>query len=795
MSPRHLASASALALAALALPLAAPAHAQPRATPSARVAPDDGDDDAQYISGLAEKELWDMVVRESRAFLKERASHRRATLVRYLLGDALYEQGDFAGARPVFEKVLEQSGFDREREARFRAGQCALELGDAKAAAQRFEQVLAKDPGYLRAPASFLLGEARFRAKDLDGAEQAYWATIQVEDAGDYAFDAACAMCWTAKERGALDQVVQRVDACLDAAKKDDPRVAELRLLQGEAHYGLGAHAKALEAFRKVPDGPQKSAARRGAGHALVALGRDAEAADEFEALRDADPRGALAQEALVLAGAARVRAGQSQRALELLASASDAEGLYWRGRALAASNRHDEALRAYESATRAKPDEELAATIANARADSLYALGRTSEAAKVYEDAGGDYALHAAAVARANEGAYDDAIRLARSLIEKHPDSPYADATRFVLGEALFQKGDVAAARAEFEAFAKASKDAAKVREARARLAWCDFQEKKFDAAESAFAALLRDAATDAERAELEFMAARSAEERASGDQGAARSATQRFARVADRYPDSPRRPEALLRLARLVDGEAGEAFLERLAHDHPTHELADDALFDLAERRSARGALEPALAAYEELEHLVPNSEYADRAAYGRAWCEHGLGRADAAAPRLDALARKRDLDATLRASAFELLVWVDADRGDARGAEQAVRELARLDVAADRVVAAARRAQQVLVEKGEAQRGAQLVAELARDTRDPDAAARLRVEEVFARLDLAAALEDPKARAKRVDEAEQVARGLASSRPDDPAVQEALFFVGEARYDAQDFERAIA
>lgn len=815
--------------------------AAPHLAPLAPRTPDDADDAAQYIAGLADKGLDDLVVKEGQAFLKQHGKHARATLVRYLVGDVLFERDDFAGARPLFAKVAEASDFERLREARFRLGQCALELGDARAAIAALEACIENDPDYLVAPATFLLGEARFAADDVPGAEAAYWAVMQLEEPGSYAFDAACAMCWTAKARGAHEQVAQRVEACIAAAAQDEARLPELWLLLGETRYTLGEHEAALAAFETVAMGEQRAAAQRGTAFALVALGRDAEAAGRFEAIATAAPKDPFANEARVRAAAARVRTGAFGQALQLLDSvpqaSRSAESHYWRGRALAGLGRHADALAALDRAAAAKPSADLLATITSARADALYALGRTDEAARVYEASGGDYALHAAAVARANAGDFTEAARLARELFERFPDSAYGTATRFVLGEAAFQSGDLDAARAAFAAVTiESGASPQDARRARSRTAWCDFRAGGFDAAEEGFEGLSKAANVDELAREALFMSARAAEELAAtlDPKRAAeprRRAVARYERFVDSHGDASERPEGLLRLARLVEGEAGERRLAQLAAEHAGHELAPDALLELAERRSARGDLAGAQTAYGALVELAPKGPHAAHAQLSAAWCANELGSYDEARTALRALLKRPGLEAERRASAHELLAWVEAARGDGRASEAAVQALAKAlpvdGASATRVLAVARRAAAALTAAGEPGRAASLMDGVAAlDASALDVVRAARVEAVFARLDASALEQNATRRARLVDEAEQSVRALAqahdraasskrrtdeaasgrgnatrgpavettASTPLDSSLAEAAFFVGESRYAAGLDARAL-
>jgi tetratricopeptide (TPR) repeat protein len=790
-----------------------PANARAAVAPSAPpwpvVADEAADEAAAFVVGLAAKDLHELVLKEGRAFLAAHAAHAEATLVRHLVAEAAYALARYDEARADFERVVAVPGFAQVREARFRLGQCALELGDARAAAAAFEALIASGADYLRPAAGFLLGEARFALREFEAAEAAYHGVLQLDEPGSYGFDAACAMCWTAKERGALDAVVARATACLAAAPADDTRASALWLLLGETQFARGAHGEALASFERVRGPEQVPAARRGAAFALVALGRDGEAALRFEALAAEAADGAARADATWRAAAAHVRAGANERALALLAGAQEPHGLLWRGRALLALGRHAEALSAFDVARRAGPDTELAAELARAHAEALVALGRGAEAAELLERSGGDHDLHVAAVAHANLGDWAAAVRSAQAALARFPDSPHATANRLVLAEALFQLGDRNGARVHFEAVA-ASAAREDAERARLRLCWCDFADGRFDAAQGAFGALAR--GDGAVATEAQFMAARALEELAALDRGEASRAraADAFARFVEERPGATQRPEAFVRLARLVPPAEAEAALRRLLAEHADHALCGAAALELAQREAARGEHGAALANFERA--LAGGAERA-ATLVGRAASQLELGAHDAARASLvevlEIEAREfearggeaRDVgpqgaespgaespgagsERPLRLAALELLAWVEAARGDGAAATEVVHAFARSAGDHERVLAAARRVHGVLTAQGAAERGAGLFAALASGAREPRHASVFAAEEVFAWLDAALAAR-----------AEERLRAALASAPADAGLLEAAFFVGEAHWSSGEHARALA
>ncbi|MEE8469147.1 MAG: tetratricopeptide repeat protein, partial [Planctomycetota bacterium] len=125
---------------------------------------DEGDDRYHFISGLAEKGLNEMVVKEATRFLEEFPDHARIDLARYRLASALFDLSRLDAARPHFAALAALDDFRFRDEVAFRSGQCELEAGDHDAAARAFERARSGEADYLRTSATFLLAEAHFRA-------------------------------------------------------------------------------------------------------------------------------------------------------------------------------------------------------------------------------------------------------------------------------------------------------------------------------------------------------------------------------------------------------------------------------------------------------------------------------------------------------------------------------------------------------------------------------------------------------------------------------------------------------
>lgn len=92
--------------------------------------------------------------------------------------------------------------------------------------------------------------------------------------------------------------------------------------------------------------------------------------------------------------------------------------------------------------------------------ADSYYALKRYTDAIRTYRrvvDQAGDYAMYQIAQAFNSAGDAYEAVSAFRELLEKYPDSPWAEEARYNLGYAFFQNQDYDQAIEEYRALIRA--------------------------------------------------------------------------------------------------------------------------------------------------------------------------------------------------------------------------------------------------------------------------------------------------------------------------------------------------
>ncbi len=735
---------------------------------------DDAEDAWRFIAGLAERDLHDQVVREAKSFLQDHGGHDRAPDVRYRLADALFELDRLDEARPHFERLAGRDGFSLGGEARFRLGQCELERGELQAAAAALQVVSQAGPDYLKDPATFLWGEALFRAQDFAQARERFAA---VDAKGERAADALHGQAWCAFRLDDTEGVIALVGR-FDQRFAGDARRGELAYLVGEAHLAAGRPGPARQAFAKVPDGPHKLAALRGAAFAAADEGDRRAAIQGFTAVLEQDPKGPHAREAALHRGIHVLELDGAEAALDAWKQhdpGDDAEALYWFARAELGAGNLDQAERHLKRALSLNGStDELRARLQQVRGDVVAANGNLLEAAQAWRASGTDWGLQAAAAALLTAGDHEGAIQVARELLDRE-EGEFHDEAALVLGEAQFATQDWKQAAETFVAIAKSDPDAPDRARATLRLGWCAFMTGDAASARTYFVDAAKNRGEHEGRSEARFMAARCAEEL--GDGQAART---EFADYLAKDAEGEHAAEAGLRGGRLIPGEAGEQRLAWVRSTYPDSPFAPRAVFELAERLSARQQVDAAIARYEELLEAYPNDVLAPHASYGLGWILWSSGQAG---PAATALWRTVDgSDETLVTAALELLVWAERKNGNASQARKACLAFAARTNDHGRRMGTAKEASLALIENGEPGEALGLWVELRGSSGSHAESAAIDVER--AHLILAAG---------RLDDCQTILDRLRRADEDVAGLGEAYLFLGEARFEAGDTKGA--
>jgi len=759
---------------------------------------DDAEEAYQFIVGLAEKSMHEVVVREARAFLQSYPRHPKAAKVRYRLATALFDQQKFQPARAELRRLESLEQFVYAAEVAFRLGQCELKLGDSERARTAFERVQRLDSEYLKLPATYLHGEAAFRCGDFGQASKSYQSVLGLKPAGDgrapgggeYRADAFYGLCWCAYKLEDYDQAAKRI-ANFCSSFKQDPRLDEMFFLLGECHLESGRHAQALAAYAAVEAGPSADGALRGAGFACAALGQHADAAQWFQRLLEDHPNSRFASEVALQSGIQWLLAGEPQSALDALAHPSTPQGpesLFWKARCHSQLGDHGAALtlleRALQDPSLQHPSKhgpngsELSARLEVARGDALFELGRGADAAAAYAAAGSDYALHAAAVARLNDGFPAEALRLIAPIAAK-PESEYRLDALLTQGEALFALQRFDEAFPLFDAVGVQSESREARGRALARAGWCLFRTGHHDQAATRFAEVGKSYPRSDFAPESLFMLGRSSE--AGGHPAKAKAA---FTAYLKAYSAGPHTVETSLRLARLEPGAAGEQRLEQLLKVAPDADLAAQARYDLAERQSADGRHAIATRNYRALLESGPDGALAAPATYGLAWGLFSQELYEPAAVALEHLLARRDLTPDLKLVGLELTVYTARRMGNGDLASQAFEAFAAQCTDETRRLQAAKVAAAALREAGSLGKAQRLFAKLLGITQQESIGVAIAVEQAYLALDLGDAAQ-----------AEGLLRRVLPNAADSADLTEAFFFVGEAWFEAGDDVRATS
>ncbi len=745
--------------------------------PSSVPTVDDADDAYQFVAGLCEQGHHAMAIREARKFLEAYPRHVKADLARYRLASALFEVGEAGEAAPHYRTLTGREGFEYRAESWLRLGECELRENRPKQAKVALRQALASDQAYLHPAAAFFLGESHFTLTEYAPARERYDETLRAEGAAEYHPHALRGLAWCDFYLGAHAAAARGARAFLkrhaDHALRD-----EVRFLLGDAEREGGSPARAEAAWKKIEAGEFHDAALRGRAFARSSAGDLVGAARLFGELLQRYPKGRFAAEAALQRGAHLLRAGRGAEALEALSSpiaGTGPEVLYWLGKAQAECGNEEQALRTLERAAREAPAE-LAEQIAAARGDVLFALGRLEESADAYlRSRSDDYALHAAATAQLNAGNEERAVGLARELLERYPESPYATTTRLALAEGLFALGEHDEAREEFTSLLRRpdelpGEDRAR---AQARIGWCHYLTGNRVAALTAFAAVSERHPRSVEAEPARYMEGRSALE-----VGEAERAVAAWTRYLAEHPGGAHLAEVQLELSRL---QPGTDHLEELLKNRSDDPLAPQALFELAEKLADSGAREQAIARYRELLEHFPRSEPVLTARYGLAWQLREAGEPGPALEQLGLLLRAKPAP-ELRRAALQLSIWCAAEAGETDACLDAWTAFEPLCTDEGERFAAVQVTARALESAGRHASAQKLLADFSRELESGVIAARARVEGAWLALD-----------AGEIEVAERRVAEALRLEPESVEALQAAFFVGEAHFAAGEAERA--
>ena len=598
----------------------------------------------------------------------------------YLLGEALFRDGQFETAGQAYGRVLartDSSAAEYARDARYGKTWSAWKNKsfDATIAASQDFVNNHKDDAQA-GEIAFLAGEAHQESKRPQDAIAWYervttgeyaqvamrgaaFAEITKGDAASAAvrFDRYLKAYPTGKfaAEAALQRGVQLVRAKKFSeavtALSQAPTVidAQSRYWLATAQAGQGNHTEALAAaqdgLKKQPDEALAVQLRIAAGDALFELGRAKEAAALYEQSGSAY--------ALHAAAVARLNAGDAEEAERL--------------------------ARTLLTGTAREPGTEYRLEALLTRAEALFRMER-----------------------------YSEAEPLLRMLLDESKSGTAASG---------------------------AAPDKTLVARAKSRLGWCYWYADSTDTAKKMFQeASLDQSLTEAERSEALFMVGRASLKQ--GDDQGAVQAFSAYAKAAGKggsFAD-----EVLLRLARLTPGAPGAALYEQVLAEHPNSSLAAPALSELAERYVNLGDSANGAASYAKLVERFPDHALAKNARYGLGWARYQAGDYAGASGPLWDVARDNDAAEELRSASLELLVWSYAKANNAKDAQAAFRAYAVRSKDETRLLSTARLVDGALIDANDNEGRKALWESLANQLKNADSIAAARIEQGFVALD---------------------------------------------------------
>ncbi len=366
---------------------------------------------------------------------------------------------------------------------------------------------------------------------------------------------------------------------------------AEETFAFAEGLYGQENYQLALEKYtaflQQHPDHANASLATFRAGECNFRLDRYAEAARWFEQLTERFPESEEAEPAWLWLGDARFKTAE-----------------------------YEAAAAAYASLLERFPDSQHAPTAAYWRGESLYHLGRFQEAADAYADAldrglgehEKPYALYSIGLCRMQLEQPGPAAEHFSRVVEEHPASPVAAESRYLLGNALRAQQKYPEALAAYQAVLANYAQSPFAAWAQSGIAGTYFQQGDYAKAREAWEELIARFPDSEASAEARLRIADSYYHQ------------EQWQRAAELYEaivaeGGQWAPEARfwLGVSQLKRGRSDEALsiFQALITNHPQHPRVGDAWLRIAEIRSASGAHDAAMAAYESALQAVQDPE----------------------------------------------------------------------------------------------------------------------------------------------------------------------------------------
>lgn len=388
--------------------------------------------------------------------------------------DGLYARKMYDLAAPEYERYLSDFvGGDGRQTALFRLGECYRQLGNTDRAAGTYDRLLGSfGAGEFVGPAAYRLAEISFAKKDYAMALPLFRrASVRLE------------------EPRAVLSAKYYTARCLEALKLP----AQARSVYEDILKGKG-------------ENPFAEVARLSLARLLLAADRKEDAVVQYEKLAKETENEEVRAESLVRCGLLYIELGKSKNAALHLRKALDLPGKGpWRELAQVGlihteyeAGRYKEVVAACEQALRAVAPErrsELEVLAAN----SYRQLGQHARARELYDriiaaDPGSVFAKEARYNRLVSLYSADDpdVVKEADAFLADAPESTKRDQVTLLKAEALYKRGEYAAAAPVYRSLDRSALPDGLKAEAKFKLGWCHSLTGEFAAAAEAFTAFL---------------------------------------------------------------------------------------------------------------------------------------------------------------------------------------------------------------------------------------------------------------------------------------------------------------
>ncbi len=595
-------------------------------------------------AGYQNNNQFDLAATEWRRYIKDFASHSKATEVRYKLAVCEIQEDEFEIAVRHLEQVIAAAnGFKRLGDAYLNLGLARYSLAgqdrpeEFERATSAFTTALDQYPGGdNRDQALFFRGESLYQQGKRREAVASYVELLQKHANSDLRIDAMYAMGVAHEELAEYARAGQTFDKFLESFPEHD-LVVEVRMRRAETILQAGKFVEAEKMFASVAATEGFHAAdhaRYRQAFCLAQQKRYTQAGKVFGMIVDETPESAYAPDAAIAAGRAFYRANDFDAAakwfqrVEMTDSPHVPEAAHWHARILLDRDKPQEARELLAAVLPTAEDHPFLVDLKMDDADALYEQNDTRKVSiSAYLKIAVEHddhplaakALYNAAFGALEVGDYHIVLDSANRFLAKYDKHALRLEVQKLLAECLLQLGQHEAAAKAYAALAASG--AADGTRFQLRRGLSLYLQETYDAAIGVLSDVLATTKSQDEKAEAAYWIGRSFAGKKEYDQAIKALEASQTAKPNWRQAD-----EVLLHLARALHyvNRTGDAksTVTKLISTYPTSEVLDQAHYRLAEFSYASTEYPAAVNHYSKVIEGWPRSKLIPFSLYGRGW-----------------------------------------------------------------------------------------------------------------------------------------------------------------------------